>query len=84
MRFIASLATTLLVVLPLAAQTPNYRDGAPFRAKLSPPHAEGEELVVGRSLALGQLVEGDPGKDRRHGDEECKEYESVLGHRYGR
>jgi protocatechuate 3,4-dioxygenase beta subunit len=46
MRLIASLATTVLLVLPLAAQTPNHREGAPFRAKLSPPHAEGQVLVV--------------------------------------
>jgi catechol 1,2-dioxygenase len=46
MRFIALLAMTVLVALPLPAQTPNYLEGAPFRAKLSPPHAEGQVLVV--------------------------------------
>jgi len=46
MRIIALLAVTVLVALPLPAQTPNHLEGAPFRAKLSPPHAEGEVLVV--------------------------------------
>lgn len=41
-----ALLAAVLVVAPLAAQTPNHREGAPFRAKLSPPHAEGQVLVV--------------------------------------
>ena len=41
-----ALLAAVFVVAPLAAQTPNHREGAPFRAKLSPPHAEGQVLVV--------------------------------------
>jgi len=39
---------SILFTLAAGAQmnTPNHRQGAPFRAKLSPPHAEGTVLVV--------------------------------------
>jgi protocatechuate 3,4-dioxygenase beta subunit len=48
-------AVLLLVssAAPLPAQlgtTPNHRAGAPFRAKLSPPHAEGTVLLVKGTL----------------------------------
>lgn len=41
-------AISILFTLTAEAQldTPNHRAGAPFRAKLSPPHAEGTVLVV--------------------------------------
>ena len=58
MKIITSLATLVLVVLPLAAQTPNHREGAPFRAKLSPPHASGEVLVVTGRVTNATTGEG--------------------------
>jgi len=55
------LLTTVLLVAPLAAQTPNHREGAPFRAKLSPPHAEGQVLVV-----KGLVTDASTGKGVAH------------------
>jgi catechol 1,2-dioxygenase len=49
------------MALPLAAQTPNHREGAPFRAKLSPPHAAGDVLVV-----TGRVTDATTGKGVAH------------------
>jgi protocatechuate 3,4-dioxygenase beta subunit len=56
-----ALLAIVLFVAPLAAQTPNHREGAPFRAKLSPPHAEGQVLVV-----KGRVTDTSSGKGVAH------------------
>jgi len=71
-RSVLAVATLgLLVAIPAASQSrpatpdvgtgPNHRPGAPFRAKLSPPLAEGTVLLVRghvRDSATGQGVAG--------------------------
>jgi len=57
----AALLTAALVTVPLAAQTPNHREGAPYRAKLSPPHAEGQVLIV-----KGRVTDASSGKGVTH------------------
>ena len=61
MRIITSLVMTALVLAPIAAQTPNHRPGAPFRAKLSPPHAKGDVLIVS-----GRVTDSKSGKGVAH------------------
>jgi len=55
-------AVSILFTLAAEAQmnTPNHLEGAPFRAKLSPPHAEGTVLVVSGQVrdAKGKGVAG--------------------------
>lgn len=50
MRGMRYLIFALSILFSLGAEaqlnTPNHREGAPYRAKLSPPHAEGTVLVV--------------------------------------
>jgi protocatechuate 3,4-dioxygenase beta subunit len=70
-RLAPALATLGLLASALAADErqptpdvglgPNHRAGAPFRAKLSPPHAEGTVLVIKghvRDAASGKPIPG--------------------------